>query len=111
MSDAGEIFIISVPATTAEIVTPKLPTGFSPITGAKAGPEFRFGIGELSEYVGVAKDLAEFVVALLSILAALRAAGHKSVGVRRASDAEPVEIGVDMSEADIRAKLAQRRDP
>jgi hypothetical protein len=111
VAETGEIFIITVPATAAELVTPTLPPGFASIPAANPGPEFRFGIGEFSEYVGVAKDLAEFTVALLGILAALRKAGHNSIGVRRANDAEPVEIGVDMNEAAIRAKLKQRPDP
>jgi hypothetical protein len=101
MSDNGEVFIISIPLGMTERVTPLLPTGFTRTGGAGSIPDFRFGVSEFSEYIGPAKDAAQFIAALVGILAAVRGAGGRSIGVRRASDAEPVEIGVDATEPDI----------
>jgi hypothetical protein len=110
MSGSEEIFIISVPAAVTQRVEPLLPSGFAPARAAESGPEFRFGISDFHEYVGVAKDVASFVTALLGLLAAVRAAGGKSIGIRRPTAAAPDEIGVEANESDVRSKLKLRRD-
>jgi hypothetical protein len=110
MIEAREIFIVSIPSAMGERVAPLLPAGFAPAAAAPQRPDFRFGVSEFQEYVGAAKDMADLVVALLGVVAALRAAGGGKVGVRSATQAESVEIDTGMDEAAIRAKLTQRRD-
>lgn len=110
MSEAKEIFVLSIPAAMAERVAPLLPVDFTPAAAAPQRPDFRFGVSEFHEYVGVVKDMADLIVALLGIVAALRAAGGGKVGVRAATQTEPVEIDSGMDEAAIRAKLTRRHD-
>lgn len=104
--EAATVFIISLPAEGAERAAPLLPEGFAPAGAPVAAPEFRFGVSELREFIGLAKDLAELATALVGVLAALRAAGIiGKVGVRAATAAEPVELDTGMDEAAVRAKL------
>ena len=58
----------------------------------------------------MAADLAQFIMAVLSIVAALRSSGGGKIGVRTATEAEPIEIDADMDDETIRAKLSRNKD-
>jgi hypothetical protein len=104
-SHQGKVFIISVPAAAAGKIAGALPPGFDPVPVGGTMPELRFGIAELKDYVGLVKDLAQLAAAVITITAALRAAGGGKIAVRAATATEPVEIDADLDEAAIRAKL------
>ena len=106
MVDTEGVFVVSVPKDVADRAASALPATFSPSVTDDSGPEFRFGMAEVSEFVGIVKDVAELIAVVYGVATAMRAAGGGKVGVRSAAASEPIEVDADTDEATIAATLS-----